>query len=129
MLWRSLTVAVKSHCGVNVHFWGRLKEVELRCSVCPLKLRGVCKSYHIISTLAKAPGFDTSVHNSTAQCVLSESHTFIICCIGIEGVYRRRDTRVGCCKRQRSTFAHISACSSRRPGPDQGVRRLLPLSG
>lgn len=41
----------------------------------------------------------------------------------------RRYTREGCCERRRSTFAHITACSARRPGPAQGVKRLLPLSG
>lgn len=122
MLWQRLTVTMKSHCGVNVLFWGRFKEVELRSSVCSLKPLA-CINHMVPFEHMQRPWM---IQHSVQWGAQLKSCFYSLA----ERVYtKRRDTGVGCCKRPSSTFTHTSACSTGRSGPAQGVKRLLPLSG
>lgn len=94
-----------------------------KCALCKSCHPNTCNGFWVIHRCAQ--------YYSTV-CWLQKRSVKVIHLLFAVSVWRlyteRKDTRVGCL-RQRSTFAHISACSTRRPGPARGVKRLLPLSG
>lgn len=87
MFWRSLTVAMESRRGVNVHFWWQFEEVRLGCGVCSLKICGqrvqIIPSQHLQRVYTQVCAI---LQHSVLTLALSQSHTFIICHVGIESV-------------------------------------------